>query len=294
MKFDKVIKNEYGFYELKQKPSEEEQKRIFENEYYQEGQSSYEVTYPDDAIKYFMNKAEQKEIAIRRIIGSSKEKLKILDIGCGEGFLLKHFWLKGYDILGIDYSEYAMRHNNPELLPRFRQGDCYEVLRSLISQEEKFDIVNMDAVLDMVQRPAELIELIKQVLKEDGVMSCKVANNYSDLQIKLLEEQVLTQEYWLDEQGHSWYFNKDGFINFFKAHGYTCVDLYGEGLSEFNLLNDLTNYYENPKAGKSCWKAKLRIENMLHELSAEKTNEIMRLFGQMGLGRELVGIFKMN
>lgn len=157
MKFDKVIKNEYGFYELKQKPTEEEQKRIFENEYYQEGQSNYEVTYPDDAIKYFMNKAEQKEIAIRKIMNRTADAVRvgegrILDIGCGEGFLLKYFLLKGYDILGIDYSEYAMRHNNPELLPWFRQGDCYEVLRTLISEGEKFDIVNMDAVLDMVQK----------------------------------------------------------------------------------------------------------------------------------------------
>lgn len=33
------------------------------------------------------------------------------------------------------------------------------------------------------------------------------------------------------------------------------------------------------------------IENMLRNLPMENTIEIMKLFGEMGLGRELLGIF---
>ena len=158
--------------------------------------------------------------------------------------------------------------------------------------QEKYDVINMDAVLDMVQDQERLLELIKPLLNEDGVVVCKVGNNYSDFQLKLLEKEILSKEYWLDEKGHTYYFNKDGLINFFGAYGYECKDIYAEGLIEFNLFNELTNYYENPKVGKACWKAKLNTENMLHHISPEKTNEIMRIFGQMGLGRELVGIFQ--
>lgn len=60
---------------------------------------------------------------------------------------------------------------------------------------------------------------------------------------------------------------------------------------ELNLLNKYTNYYENPEVGKECWKTTFNIENMLHNLSMENTIEIMKLFGEMGLGRELLGIF---
>lgn len=289
---EKVKKNKYGFYELKNKPTEEEQKKNFEETYYQESQAAYEASYSEEEKKFFYSKISQKEMAFRKAMLVSEEKISILDVGCGEGFLLKYFKEKGNDVLGVDFSKYGIEHNNPEMLPYFIQGDCYQVLNKLITQDKKFDVVNMDAVLDMVQRPDELLEIIKELLKENGVLVCKVGNNYSSFQLGLMEQGILDREYWLDEEGHSWYFNKDGFINFFNEHGYYCMDLYAEGLIEFNLLNELTNYYENPEVGKACYKAKIRMENMLNGISPQKTNEIMRLFGQMGLGRELVGIFK--
>ena len=290
---DKVLKNSYGFYELKNKPTAEEQKKNFEEEYFQESQGGYESKYPVEALEFFRNKIEQKEIAIRRVL-HKKEKMKILDIGCGEGFLLKYFWEKGNDVVGIDFSRYGMENNNPEVLPYLRQGDCYEVIEELVGKKEKYDVINMDAVLDMVQEQGRLLETIKPLLKEDGIVVCKIGNNYSNFQLELLEKGILSKEYWLDEKGHTFYFNKDGFINFFDAYGYENKDIYAEGLIEFNLLNELTNYYENPQTGKACWRAKINSENMLHSISPEKTNEIMRIFGQMGLGRELVGIFSVK
>lgn len=195
---------------------------------------------------------------------------------------------------GIDFGSYAISKKAPQLLPYFMQGDCYGKLQELIRAGSRFDLVNMDSVLDMVQKPGELVELVKGVLQKDGLVACKVGNNYSFLQMKLLEEGTLTKEHWLDEEGHPWYFSKDGLAAFFQDHGYICEELYAEGLAEFFLLNGLTNYYENPAAGKACYQAKIRIENMLHQISMEKTHEIMRQLGQMGLGRELVGIFKLR
>lgn len=290
---EKVIKNEYGFYELKQKPTAEEQKHNFEEEYFQQEQGSYEASYEQEELIFFENKIAQKEVAWQRVI-NMQEKREILDIGCGEGFLLKYFYKKGHTVLGIDFSRYGVEHNNPEVLPYLLQGDCYEEIEKLIEKGKKFDVVNMDATLDMVQRPGQLLELIKKLLKPEGIVSCKVANNYSAFQMRLLENGTLTKEYWLDEKGHSWYFNKDGFKVFFDKYGYTCLDIYAEGLIELNLLNELTNYYEVPQTGKACYRGKIRTENLLHEISPEKTNEIMRLFGDMGLGRELVGIFRIK
>ena len=288
---EKVIKNKFGFYELRNKPTAEEQQKDFEEEYYQNEKAGYESAYTPEALEYFQNKEQQKEIAIKKV-WTSNTVPQILDIGCGEGFFMKYFYEKGCKVTGIDFSKYAMEHNNPELLPYLKQGDCYQILGEMIAQNIQYDIVNMDSVLDMVQDQTKLLKLIKQVLKTDGILCCKVGNNYSDYQLNLLKKGVLSKEYWLDEEGHTYYFNKDGFIRFMQENGYFCKDIYAEGLIELNLMNELTNYYENPAAGKSCYKAKLNIENMLHELSSEKTNEIMRLFGSMGLGRELVGIFQ--
>lgn len=288
---EKVKKNEYGFYELVNKPTAEEQKKRFEEEYYQDGLSkTYEVSYTEEEKAFLFHKIEQKMLALKRAWGGEK-KARILDVGCGEGFLLKKFKDAGYDVLGIDFSRYGIENQNPELLPYFVQGDCYEKMQELIEKNETFDLINMDAVLDMVQDPEKMLQMGKRLLKKDGIFACKVANNYSEYQLGLLKDGTVTKEYWLDEEGHSWYFNKDGLITFFEKHGYMCKDIYAEGLIEFFLLNSQTNYYENPQVGKSCYQAKVRFENMLHEMSPEGANEVMRAFGKMGLGRELVGLF---
>ena len=98
---DKVKKNKYGFYELKNKPIAEEQALNFEEEYYQNEEGGHENNYPTEALEYFENKAVQREYIIRKILGEDR-KLRILDIGCGEGFLLQHFLNKGAEVCGID------------------------------------------------------------------------------------------------------------------------------------------------------------------------------------------------
>ena len=291
--FKKVRKNKYGFYELIKKPDGKAQRDNFEEKYYQECLSgSYEPDYTGEEIQFRENKILQKEMSWKHIFG--EQKIRILDIGCGEGYFLKHFWEKGQEVQGIDYSLYALQKNNPELLPYFIQGDAYEGLKEMADAGKVFDIVNMDSVLDMMQDPDGLLELVKGVLARDGVFCCKVANNYSYFQIKLLEENKLQKEYWLDPEGHISYFNKDGMLSFFRAHGYECKDIYAEGLAEFFLLNSYSNYYEKPETGKECHKAAVYLENMMHGISSERTHEVMRQIGHMGLGRELVGLFSLQ
>ena len=53
----------------------------------------------------------------------------------------------------------------------------------------------------------------------------------------------------------------------------------------------LTNYYEHPETGKISHQTAVRLENLLHETSMERTVEIYRMLGDMGFGREIVGIF---
>lgn len=48
---------------------------------------------------------------------------------------------------------------------------------------------------------------------------------------------------------------------------------------DFQLLNPLTNYYEKPETGKEAHKMAVRMENMPHEVSMERTVEIYRVLG---------------
>lgn len=288
--FDKVFLNEYGYYELKQKPLQSDRQKEFEEEYYQNSESTYEQQYSAQEQQFFANKLEQKELIIRKNLG--KEKFSLLDIGCGEGFVLAYFLKKGMEVAGIDYSDWAVSHHNPGVLPFLQRGDCLQLLPQMLEQGRHFDVINIDSALDMMLEPEKVAALCRRLLADDGIFLVKVANNYSPLQLSLLEEGVLSQEYWLDDPGHPSYFNRDGFLRFMQAQGFCCVDFYGESFIELNLLNPLTNYYENKSVGKDCFQAKLNLENRLHAISPQKSLELFHILGEMGFGRELIGVFQ--
>lgn len=165
------------------------------------------------------------------------------------------------------------------------------ILPQLASEGRRYDVINIDSALDMMLEPAKTIEMCKSLLNDNGVVLAKVANNYTKLQRKLLEDGKLQDTYWLDKKGHPWYFNKNGLISFFEKVGYRCLDFLGESFIDFNLVNPDTNYYEKNNVGKNCYKSKVYIENMLHEESMEKTLQVYRTLGEMGFGREMIGVF---
>jgi len=291
--YDKVFLNEYGFYELKKKPSLSSMKKDFEDTYYQESKGNYEQQYSEEEKRFFESKYRQK----KRIIELhshflEKQKKSILDIGCGEGYLLKYFYEYGYEVFGIDFSRHGIANNNPDMLPFFCQGDCVVELKKMADAGKKFDVVNLDQSLDMMLEPKIVLSLCKNILEDDGVLMIKVANNYSVLQEYLLKTQKVDSEFWLDEEGHPYYFNKDGLIRFLAEAGYRCENVYGESFIDFNLLNEKTNYCRDKSVGKSCYQARIELELLMEHLSEEKTLEIFRLLGEMGLGREIMGVFK--
>jgi SAM-dependent methyltransferase len=64
---------------------------------------------------------------------------KILDVGCGKGFLLYDFTLvvPGVEVFGIDVSEYAIEHAKEEVKDRLRVGNA----NSLPHPDKHFDLV---------------------------------------------------------------------------------------------------------------------------------------------------------
>ncbi len=64
---------------------------------------------------------------------------KILDIGCGKGFLLYDFTqvVPDVEVYGLDVSSYAIEHAKPEVKPFLRYGSAAQ----LPFQENEFDLV---------------------------------------------------------------------------------------------------------------------------------------------------------
>lgn len=291
--YEKVFLNKYGFYELKNKPFVEDMKKDFENCYFQNSKGNYENTYSEKEKKFFDYKMRQKRIIIEKNITFKSEKEKtFLDIGCGEGYAIKYFYLQGYDVCGIDFSKYGIEQNNPDMLPYFIQGDCIDKLKKLNCMGKQYKVINMDESLDMMLDLKIVLNLCNTMLCDDGVLIIKVANNYSVLQRHLLNNKMIDNEFWLDEEGHPYYFNKNGLINLLDDFGFNCEEVYGESFIDLNLFNENTNYQKNRTVGKSCYLSRIDLELFMNSISEDKTLEVFKTLGEMGLGREIIGVFK--
>ncbi len=94
----------------------------------------------------------------------------LLDIGCGQGRLLKLLASRAKRVVGVDIDSDARRLARAELLVAgsqncsLRQGDMY----SLPFDDDEFDTIILDDVMGSAERPTQAIEESLRLLKPGG------------------------------------------------------------------------------------------------------------------------------
>jgi SAM-dependent methyltransferase len=286
-----VIKNKYGFYELKNKPSSEKLKSYYSEKYYQENKSTYDAEYSNEEVKYFFNKIEQKYYLIKDKFTEIKRP-EIIDIGCGEGFALKFFKDCGWEVTGLDFSTYGCGHHNPDVIDRIKTGDIFENIEFLKASDKKYDLIWLDNILEHVLDPMQLLKICNEIGKDGSVLLIEVPNDFSRLQELALKKGFIENEFWVVTPDHISYFNKEGLNNLCSHAGWKNMVTIGDFPIDINLLNENSNYIKNKEKGKDSHIQRVEFENLLHEISIEKTNRFYESLADLGLGRELIGIFE--
>lgn len=290
--FELVEKNKYGFYSIKEIPSKEELKEYYETKYYQ-NEVEYDHKYSEEEQNYISNKIAQKHRKAQELMGHvSDENNSILDVGCGEGWTLKYFNEKGWDVTGVDFSEFGVKMHNPDLLDNVRQGDLEEKLQDLIKEGAKFDLVWLDNVLEHVIDPLKVLKMCNDLTNSGGILIIEVPNDFSPLQKHLIEKKIVSKPFWVAPPDHLSYFNKDGLNAICDDAGWSCLANMSDFAIDLFLLNSNTNYVENSEVGKSCHLARIAIENFLHEQGIDKVNKYYEALADLGLGREIIGYYQ--
>lgn len=137
--------------------------------------------------------------------------MRVLDIGCGKGFLVKDLMLecKGLEVFGLDISLYALRHAPMELAGRLHLGSADD----LPFQDDSFDCVLSLNTIHNFPRPRAVRAMaeIERVCK--GSKSFVVVDSYlTPAQKEIFESWVLTAEF------HDY---PDGWIRLFEEAGYS-------------------------------------------------------------------------
>lgn len=111
-------------------------------------------------IPWVLNKIEKQH--------SKNQHLKILDVGCGAGFLSNRLAQESFEVHGIDLSEeslhVAQKYDSTEKV-HYQKADAY----NLPYLEDDFDIVLAMDFLEHVENPEQVVKEISRVLKPGGM-----------------------------------------------------------------------------------------------------------------------------
>ena len=135
---------------------------------------------------------------------------RVLDVGAGKGFLVKDLLkaLPGLEAFGLDISEYAMMHCEPEAVGRLHLGSAV----TLPFPDNSFSCVLSLNTLHNLERP-DLITALKEMERlAPGRGFVQVDSYRTPEQKAVFEEWVLTAKF------HDY---PDGWVRLFKEAGYT-------------------------------------------------------------------------
>lgn len=136
--------------------------------------------------------------------------MRILDIGCAKGFLVKDFkdQIPELNVFGIDISEYAIKNCHPEVVGRIYQGSA----TNLLFPDNSFDLVVSINTLHNLDR-SHLVQALSEIQRVSKGSSYIVVDSYTTPNEKeVFENWVLTAKF------HDY---PKGWLDVFQEAGYT-------------------------------------------------------------------------
>jgi ubiquinone/menaquinone biosynthesis C-methylase UbiE len=135
---------------------------------------------------------------------------KVLDVGCAKGFLVKDLMIAcpGLEAFGLDISEYALKHCEPEVVGRLHKGSADD----MPFPDGSFDAVISLNTIHNFKKAGVLAAMqeLQRVSKGRGFV--QVDSYHTPEQKELFEEWVLTAEF--HDYPEQW-------VELFKEAGYT-------------------------------------------------------------------------
>ncbi len=159
---------------------------------------------------------------------------RVLDVGCGRGFLLQEFRRQGWDVLGTEAEDKAAAHARQILQLPVRIG----ALDSLDLPSASFDVVVLWHVLEHLRDPAAMLAQVGQLLRPGGMLLVGVPNFGS------MEAWVCRNKWFhLDVPRHLNHFTPDSLERALRRTGLqVCAqELFAPEYDVFSLMQSLLN-----------------------------------------------------
>lgn len=289
----RLKKHALGFWELATKPTAQELQEYYTNKYYQEAKGSYELEYTRDELLYFQAKLEQRHAVLKHHLSEERASTrKLLDVGCGEGYALTFFLEQGWSVKGIDFSSAGLESKNPRCKDALVTGDIFALVQAEIAVGATYDVVWLQNVLEHVIDPLELLKSLRALVSEGGLAVITVPNDCSITQQSALTHQHIDSAFWVVPPDHLSYFDSDSLKNAASATGWECAEMLGDFPVDWFLFHPGSNYVRDRSVGKAAHKARVQIENLIHEQPIEDVIRFWSATARLGFGRDITAFLR--
>ncbi|OGX18468.1 MAG: hypothetical protein A3K83_05615, partial [Omnitrophica WOR_2 bacterium RBG_13_44_8b] len=126
-----------------------------------------------------------------------KKQGRLLDVGCATGFLLDEARKRGWEVFGVELSQWAVDYARNQL---GLNGVSQTILKNAHFPSSYFDAVALVDAIEHLTDPKGTLEEIRRVLKSDGIICVNTPD------ISSLASKILRARWWGVKQAHLYYF----------------------------------------------------------------------------------------
>jgi spore coat polysaccharide biosynthesis protein SpsF len=205
---------------------------------------------------------------------------RVLDVGCGDGALLREFKEAGWDVAGIEPGRDEV---DPTLDIRPLTFDDPRV-----SELGRFDAVVVNFVLEHYPEPIRLLDRIRgELLVPGGILVIEVPNDFNPLQLAVSELHT-HDRWWIVFPDHLNYFSARSLHGLLERLGYRVVlEEASFPLEMFALMGDV--YIGQPEVGKQVHQKRVRFETALRETGRNMLRrDLYQRLAELEIGRTVI------
>ena len=166
-----------------------------------------------DSIDNFQNRAEDYRLFARELLADAPIKSgRLLDIGCGGGFLVEEAGKLGFDAHGVEANLTLVNRCQARGLS-VSNADVSE-----LNPIDKFDLIVISALLEHLENPSKLIKSAHKMLTDEGSLLISQASFDG-----LLPRIAPWGWYGWQPKEHFWHFTPESFRKFAGRNGFDCT-----------------------------------------------------------------------
>ncbi len=157
---------------------------------------------------------------------------KVLDIGSGLGEVLSVFQGNNWDCLGVETNKFAADYSRKTFKLNIINKSIHD-----FEPQDKFDVIMLWGVLEHLYKPLVLLERVRKLLKENGVLLLEVPSADSVL-VRYYERTQKRVDRIIEGDRHIMLFSLRSFIEITGKAGFKPIEILSNGL-DISTLNRL-------------------------------------------------------